>query len=252
MNLFLVLLGLLSPELKRVVVSMKKFMTQITDRCKVKAMCLIISFSVMINFSLFLAQDAILGFDFRQSSFFDSIFYSIFYSITCAITFWITYVIFYLLFSLIHFSAGTRTIFFICEFAFFTFVIHSIICLSFSRLPETFALLTSQLFCMCCLHASFVGSFSGCFSVFRSPIFCFTGFTLIMKSIFCGFIVAELRQRFNYFAVRALFGYDYLRHGSFSFAKRLCLEPVGSYILPIGLSYYARGFFACQGEYSWQ
>ena len=64
------------------------------------------------------------------------------------------------------------------------------------------------------------------------------GFALIMKSVFETFILRKFRNGFDFFAFRAAFRYDLLRHNVLSLKRMLCLEPNTRPILVSGSSYF--------------
>ncbi len=90
----------------------------------------------------------------------------------------------------------------------------------------------------------FLRSFSsGKFSFLALGITYTTYFTLASMSIFPIFIFRKFIKMSNLFAFRALFCYDWFRHGFF-LTKKLCLEPLQTHYL-CGLFYYT----PCQIEY---
>ena len=67
--------------------------------------------------------------------------------------------------------------------------------------------------------------FMSCAPCFRMIIGFLAIFALVGEAIFLGSIGIKIRNWFRDLAVTTSFKYDRFRHGSFSFAKRLCLEP---------------------------
>ncbi len=193
-------------------------MTRNTNRFNVKPVLGFIA-GMVVLFCLLGAVMALLGIGTRQFASRNSMIYSI------------------LGFTLI-WMAGVET--FLSSFAFFAFTVTSSGGFTF------FTLVSSSM-------SSFAFIALGVMSFNHFAIFAFTilllvkflaSFTLSVKSIFFTAVFTKLRERFDLFAMKALFCYDRLRHG-FLLTRKLCLEPVAVHSV-IGLSYYSVSLGGCQ------
>ncbi len=88
-----------------------------------------------------------------------------------------------------------------------------------------------------CLIVFLLTYFPSQLAIGTLTIFVVAIFALRFISIFTITTDAILSYRFNLFALGALLRYDGLRHDCFSY-KQLCSEPLASYALVGGLSYY--------------
>ena len=86
------------------------------------------------------------------------------------------------------------------------------------------------------LSACFAVLFLYCFRFIRSLVGSSTQSTLIVMSIFFSGVFREFGYWLDFFARRALFCYNSLRHG-FSLIKKLCLEPITAHTV-VGSLYY--------------
>ena len=193
-------------------------MTLITYRNNIKPMLFGIAIVVVVMLCLFATRTSF-GSNLGQSTSLDSNCYSL----TSHFLFWML-----------------RYILLFCEFAFFALPVflgrQFPFCTCVPLGPDKFAL--------CALAVFSKGFKDTCVSFSRFWIFPATYFTRRAQRVRFVIILAKLRSRLNFLALRALFCYDLLRHG-FSLIKKLCFEPSRNQ-LPCGFSSLYHKSGGCQ------